>query len=492
MRSTNQYTKPISLSLLYNSSIVPHLQPSMQNTLISHRSMSTSHNEVPSLVVRDQHPLSKPVADDIIRKGHSDDTVIDVTYGDVATAAHRIRPHVPITAVHKSRKMSKLLDSTIYFKNEFELPTGSFKERGARNALLLLDNEAKRRGVVAASAGNHALALAYHGAELNIPVTVVMPKIAPITKVQNCRDLGATVLVQGAHIGEAREAAAILGEEKGYTYINGYDHPSIIAGAGTMGIEIVEQVPDVDAVIIPVGGAGLIAGVSLAIRTLKPDVKVYGAEPVSCPSLTAAIELGKPVTVPARSTLADGLLVPKVGTNAFALAAKHVERVVCVKERFIALAMLRLIEMEKCVVEGGGATGLAAMLQGLLPELKGKKVVIPLCGGNVDTPVLGRVLERGLAADGRLIRFEAIVSDRPGGIAALTRVIADAGASIKDISHERAWVDSDIASVRVKCIVECADRAAAVAMFEALETKGYSVEAQEKPTAIPTTTSTSS
>jgi threonine dehydratase len=436
----------------------------------------------PSLLVRDQHPLSNPAPDGPSpRKGHAaggpGDTPIDITFGDVATAAHRIKHSVPQTVVHRSRRMSALLGANVYFKNEYELPTGSFKERGARNAMLLLEPDQKKRGVVAASAGNHALALAYHGQQLGIPVTVVMPRIAPITKVQNCRDLGATVLVQGAHIGEAREAAAQLGEERGYTYINGFDHPAIIAGAGTMGMEIIEQVPDVDAVIIPVGGAGLIAGSALAIKTLKPDAKVYGAEPLNCPSLTAALEQGRPVTVSATSTLADGLLVPRVGTNAFALAQKHVEKVVCVREKFIALAMLRLVEMEKCVIEGGGATGLAAMLQGLLPELQGKTVVIPLCGGNVDTPVLGRVLERGLAADGRLVRFEAVVSDRPGGIAALTRVIADAGASIKDIYHERAWVDSDIASVRVKCVVECADRAAALSMFEALETKGYVVDA---------------
>ena len=209
--------------------------------------------------------------------------------------------------------------------------------------------------------------------------------------------------------------------------------PHIIAGAGTLGLEILEQVPDVDAVVIPVGGAGLIAGAALAIKTLRPSVTVVGAEPVNCPSLTAALEAGRPVTVAASSTIADGLLVPRVGTNAFALARRHVDRVVTVRERFIALAMLRLLEMEKAVVEGGGATGLAAMMEGLLPELAGKTVVIPLCGGNVDVPVLGRVIERGLAADGRLVRFEATVSDRPGGIAALTRVLADSGVSIKDI-----------------------------------------------------------
>jgi threonine dehydratase len=368
------------------------------------------------------------------------DVAVDVPATDVFSAAHRIRQGdggVQRTSMYRSRRLSALLGVELHLKHEFSHPTGSFKERGGRNALLLLDASSRARGVIAASAGNHALALAYHGAQLGVPVTVVMPTIAPITKVQNCRDLGARVLIHGAHIGEAREMAFGMGEREGLAYINGFDHPHIIAGAGSMGIEIVEQVPDVEAVLVPVGGAGLIAGVAVAIKSLRPDVRIIGVEPANCPSLSAALQEGRPVTVPAWPTLADGLFVPRVGTNAFALAARHVDAVVTVKEKFIALAMLRLLECEKVVVEGGGAVGLAALLEGQLPELRGKKVVLPLCGGNVDTPVLGRVLERGLAVDGRLVRFEALVSDRPGGIAALTNVLYQAGVSIKEIFHER-------------------------------------------------------
>jgi threonine dehydratase len=345
------------------------------------------------------------------------------------------------------------------------------------NALLTLEPAARAGGVIAASAGNHALALAYHGGRLGIKVTVVMPTIAPMTKVQNCRDLGAEVVVAGAHIGESRERAFAMGAASGQTYINGFDHPAIIAGAGTMGIEIAEQCPEADAVVVPVGGAGLIAGVGIALKALLPSVLVIGAEPSSCASLTAALAAGRPVTVPTLPTLADGLMVPRVGTNAFALAARTVDACVTVGERHISLAMLRLLECEKLVVEGGGATGLAALLAGALPTLRGKRVVVPLCGGNVDTPVLGRVLERALAADGRLVRFEALVSDRPGGVSALTRVLAESGVSIKDIFHERAWVSDDAWSVRVKCIVETADRAAGERMFRALAEHGYDVGA---------------
>jgi threonine dehydratase len=436
------------------------------------------------------HPISSPVLTSsnttTIVPAHQyppneEEIPVPVTFGEVSTASYRIRPGIQRTSVTKSRKLSALLNANVYLKREYQHPTGSFKERGGRNAMLLLSPEAKQRGVIAASAGNHALALAYHGMDLNVPVTVVMPTIAPITKVTNCRELGANVKIFGSHIGEAKEFAMKLAREQGLTYINGFDHPHVIAGAGTLGMEILEQVPDVDAVVIPVGGAGLIAGTALAIKSLRPDVKVYGAEPATVPSLTAALEAGKPVSVNGGPTLADGLLVPRVGTNAFALCQQHVDKVVTVREKYIALAMLRLMEMEKAVVEGGGATGLAAMLQGLLPELEGKNVVVPLCGGNVDTPVLGRVLERGLAADGRLVRFEAIVSDRPGGIAALTRLLADAGVSIKDILHERAWVDTDVASVRVKVIVETADRTNATAMFELLQANGYEVDVPRNP-----------
>jgi len=360
----------------------------------------------------------------------------------------------------------------------------SFKERGARFALHMLDAEAKKVGVIAASAGelcaaraakparpskcspldqrlriyagNHAQAMAYHAKLLGIPCTVYMPTIAPLTKIQACRAYGANVVVQGDHIGEARDIATQVGKEQGLTYINGYDHPHIIAGAGTMGLEILEQVPDVAAVIVPVGGAGLIAGTAVAIKSLRPDVRIIGVEPENIPSLREAMAAGKPVQTQLRgATLADGLLVPKVGLNAFHLACKYVDEVVTVREKHIALAMLRLIETEKCIVEGGGATGLAAALQGVLPaDLRGKKVVFPLCGGNVDTPVLGRVIDRGLAADSRLIRMVATVDDRPGGIARLTAALADSGASVKDLFHERAWLDSDFSSVHVIVVAE--------------------------------------
>jgi len=346
---------------------------------------------------------------------------LPVQFQDVSKAAFFIRGAVRHTSCELSTGLSELTGCEIYVKEEYKQFTGSFKERGARNALMLLDEKQKVKGVIAASAGNHALALSYHGGLMGIPVTVIMPTTAPLVKVNRCRKLGANVVLQGAHIGEAKDHALSSEEYKGLQYINGYDDPAIVAGAGTCGLEILEQVKDVDAVVIPVGGAGLIAGMSLAIKALKPNCTVYGVEPEYCASYTRALEVGSPEAVAVSPTLGDGLAVPSVGPHAFAVARNYVDKVVTVSEKYLALAILRCLEHEKAVVEGGGAAGLAALLPGGpldIPELKGKKVVVPLCGGNIDITTLGRVIERGLAADRRLVRFAVTVSDRPGGLQA--------------------------------------------------------------------------
>lgn len=341
---------------------------------------------------------------------------------------------------------------------------------------MLLGKDQKTKGVVTASAGNHALALAWHGNKLNIPVTCVMPTTAPLKKVDNCRKFGANVLIHGMHIGDAKEyALKNLPELK---YINGYDDPEIIAGAGTMAVEILEQVPDVDTIFVPVGGAGLIAGISLAAKVLQPSVKVIGVEPFNVASFAAALHAGEPVNGFKAGTLADGLAVPVVGPTSFKVAQRCVDETCCVTEGQISIAMLRLIEMEKIIVEGGGATGLAAILPGgpYYGKFKGKKVVIPLCGGNVDTTVLGRVIDRGLTADSRLIRFQATVSDRPGGIAQLARDMADAGISIKDIYHERAWLHDRIDQVAVKIVAETTGTDHTEKTMQYLIDKGYPIK----------------
>lgn len=398
-----------------------------------------------------------------------------ITYQHIVEAVDRIRPFIYDSPCPPSVPLSMVAGSEIYCKLEYLQRTGSFKERGARNALTVLDPDRRERGVIAASAGNHALGLAYHASLLEIPVTVVMPRFAPLTKVTTCEALGANVILHGETFDEARDHAMKLVDEHGLTYVNGYDDPAIIAGQGTLGIELVEHVPDMDAVLVPVGGGGLIAGVAVAVKTLRPKVAVIGVEPENAACFSAALHAGQPVPVDVRPTLADGLAVACVGTNAFGIAKEHVDRVVTVGERDIARAVLRLVELEKSVVEGAGAVGLAALMSGALPELKDKKVVLPLTGGNIDTSLLGGIIERGLAADGRLCRFEATISDRPGSLSRFTALIAETGVSVKDIAHDRAFAGEDVNSVVVRCVVETRSTSHIHELRHRLTDAGFSV-----------------
>jgi threonine dehydratase len=403
---------------------------------------------------------------------------MSVTFPDIQAAAKRIAGQVIQSPCPRSIPLSEATGLNVYCKLEYLQRTGSFKERGARNALLSLPAKQKKHGVIAASAGNHALGLSYHGQLLRIPVTVVMPRFAPLMKVANCRRLGATVVLHGSDLAEARLRADEIAAEKNLRYINGYDDPAIIAGQGTLGLEIAAQVPDVEAVIVPIGGAGLVAGLALALKTLKPRVRIIGVEPERAASFTAAQADGRPVPVEVQPTLADGLAVPQVGKHAFAIARKLVDKTLLVSEHELALAILRLMELEKAVVEGAGAAPLAACLAGLVPELKGKNVVLPLCGGNIDIPILGRILERGLASDGRLSRFTATISDRPGGLARFAGLLAETGASILEISHDRAFSSDDITTVSVHCVVETRDAAHIAIIRERLDKEGFRVSAQ--------------
>ncbi|MCE9610956.1 MAG: threonine ammonia-lyase [Chthoniobacter sp.] len=381
-----------------------------------------------------------------------------MTFQEVEAARDRIKGAVYYSPCPRSIPLSEITGMEIFCKLDNLQRTGSFKERGARNALVQLPAEQQRRGVIAASAGNHAQALAYQGKLLGIPATVVMPKFAPLIKVDTCQKLGATVVLHGEDFGEAKARGYELAKEQGLTYIDGYDDPAIIAGQGTVGLEILEQVPDAEAVIVPVGGGGLLAGVALAVKTLRPDVKIIAVEAENVASFFAAEKAGRPTRITLHPTLADGLAIPQVGANAFAVAHPLVDRIVTVTEDQIATAILRIVELEKGVVEGAAATPLAACLSGKLNELVGRKCVLLFCGGNIDPNMLSRVIERGLVADGRLSRFAAVISDRPGGLANLTTQIASAGASIKQVIHDRAFAGSDVSAVQVICTVETRNR----------------------------------
>lgn len=397
-----------------------------------------------------------------------------VTLELIQAAALRLKDIIYHSPCPYSLTLSKLCGCDIYCKLDHLQMTGSFKERGARNKLELLPNALREKGVIAASAGNHALALAYHGQLLGISVVVVMPKWAPLVKVSNCRGFGAEVLLQGESFADAYAIAKKMAAETGRTFIPGFDDPDIIAGAGTMGLEIVEDVPDVDAVIVPVGGGGLLAGVGTAIKALRPTARVIGVESVKAPTLLASMKAGQITRIDTQPSLADGLAVAELGKECFGPIQHSMDDLVMVDEPQIALAILRLMELEKMVVEGAGAVSLAAVMN-RPPGLAGKKVVLCLTGGNIDVTVISRIIERGLAYDGRLCRVIVYISDRPGSLAALLTLVAQTGASIKEVSHDRSFGPADVARVKVSVIMETRDLDHIRQIHQALKEKGVEV-----------------
>jgi len=404
-----------------------------------------------------------------------------VTLDDVRAARERIASGIARTPCPASVPLSDLTGAKVACKLELLQRTGSFKERGARNALMLLPPEQKARGVVAASAGNHALGLAWHGRLLGIPVTVVMPRFAPLVKVATCRRLGARVILDGETFDDARRRALEIAAAEGLERIHGFDDPRVIAGQGTVALEILEEVPDVDAVVVPTGGAGLLAGVGVVLQSLAPDVRIVAVEAAAAPSFSASLAAGRPTAVPIRPTLADGLAVGRVGDVSFPLAAAAVDRVVTAGEDQLALAVVRLLELEKTVVEGAGAAALAALLGDHCRDLAGRRVVLLLCGGNIDLTSLDRVIDHGLAADGRRWRFTTRISDRPGGMARLSAAIAAAGASVREIVHDRAFSGPDVFSIAVEVTVETSDREHAAVVFGQLRAEGFDVTAVTPP-----------
>ena len=383
-------------------------------------------------------------------------TAAAVTLDSIRAARERIRDVIYHSPCPYSLSLSRLTGCEIYCKLDHLQMTGSFKERGARNKLLLLGEEGRRRGVVAASAGNHALALAYHGRDLGVAVTVVMPKWAPLIKVKNCRSFGATVILQGDAYDHAKQHAQALARERKLTYVPGFDDADIIAGQGTLGLEILEDVPDVDAIVVPVGGGGLLAGIATAVKALKPSVRIVGVEPINAPTLHESLKAGAVRRIETKATLADGLAIAEVGKLCFDLIRPRLDELLLVDEPTIARSVLKLLELEKTMVEGAGAVPLAAAMNPSC-DLAGKKVVLVLAGGNIDVTVLSRIIDRGLVADGRMCKVTVCVGDRPGALARLAAILASTGASVLDIAHDRHFGPADPALVTISATCETRD-----------------------------------
>jgi threonine dehydratase len=399
-----------------------------------------------------------------------------VDFRAVEAARRRLREAIVQTPCAYSQTLSELTGARCFVKLENLQMTGSFKERGAANLLLQLVPDERRRGVIAASAGNHGLAVAFHAARLGIPATIVMPEYAPLIKVTNARRYGAEVVLHGSNFEEAYERARALEAERGLVFVHPFDDPRVVAGQGTLGLEVLEQLPEVEALIVPVGGGGLIGGVALAVKAARPDVQVIGVQSAALPAMSRSLDAGERVRVDAAPTIADGIAVRQVGALTYELAHAWVDRVVTVDEEELSNAVLLLLEIEKTVVEGAGAAPLAALLNRPL-GLERRSVALVLSGGNIDVTMLSRIIERGLVKDGRLVRLGVLLRDVPGALARLTALVAEEHANILEIIHDRAFSrHAAIGQTEVELTLETSGPKQISAVKRRLEAAGYLVE----------------
>lgn len=358
-----------------------------------------------------------------------------------------------VTPCVASGRLSALTDTTLFLKFENLQETGSFKERGAANLLELLTPEERARGVVTASAGNHAQAVARHAQRLGISAHVVMPETTPLVKIMSTRRFGAHVELAGRAYDEAAERASELAKEQNFVYVHPFDDARVMAGQGTLGLELLQQLPDVEAIVVPVGGGGLLAGVACAVKETAPHVAVYGVESLAFPGMKRCLETESPPSLRGGKTIADGIAVRRVGSLTTPLVKRYVDDVVLVDEEDIAEAILVLLEQEKTVVEGAGAVGFAALLQRALP-VAGKRVAVVLSGGNIDVNLVARIIERGLVKTGRLTRLELTVPDVAGTLARIADAIASTRANILEIQHDRTFSDAELGETRIELVIE--------------------------------------
>jgi threonine dehydratase len=394
---------------------------------------------------------------------------------DVAAARKRLEGAIYQTPCAYSQTLSELSGVRCFVKLENLQMTGSFKERGAANLLLQLDPEERAHGVAAASAGNHGLAVAYHAARLGVGAVIVMPEWAPLIKVTSARRHGAEVILSGANYDEAYGRARQIATERGLLFVHPFDDDRVVAGQGTLGLELLEQCPDMHAVVVAVGGGGLAGGVGLAIKTAHPGVRVIGVQAEALAAMKQALASGSRTTLPPASTIADGIAVRQVGEITLALASRYLDDVVTVTEEELSNAILLLLEIEKTVVEGAGAAPLAALLNRKL-GLDGKNVVLVLSGGNIDVTMISRIIERGLVKDARLVRLSVILRDQPGALARLAALVGEARANIVHIEHERAFSRAAIGESRVELTLETSGREQIDVVKRRLLEAGYQAE----------------
>jgi threonine dehydratase len=397
-----------------------------------------------------------------------------VTLADVEAARARLAGVIHETPCAYSQRLSDLTGARVFVKLENLQMTGSFKERGAANVLLQLSPAERRRGVVTASAGNHGLAVAFHAARLGVGAVIVMPEWAPLTKVTAARRQGAEVVLHGENYDEAYARAREIETERGLVFVHPFDDLRVIAGQGTIGLELAAQVPDLEAVLVPVGGGGLAAGTAVAVKGRKPGVEVIGVQADEVAAMKAAWASGERVTVPSAPTIADGIAVRRAGEHTLALCRQWVDQIVSVSEEEIANAILLLLEIEKTVVEGAGAVPLAALVNKKVAGA-GKTVALVLSGGNIDVNLISRIIERGLVKDGRLVRLAVMLRDRPGQLARLTALVAEMRANVLHILHDRAFSRARLGETEVELTLETSGREQIEAVKRHLTEAGYAV-----------------
>jgi threonine dehydratase len=392
-----------------------------------------------------------------------------VTLESIRDTARRLAGHVVRTPCHRSETLSAITGAEIYLKFENQQFTASFKDRGALAKLLSLDEAQRRRGVIAMSAGNHAQGVAHHATRMGIPATVVMPVSAPFNKVQQTRRLGATVVQHGMQLADAETRAHEIAVEQGLVFVHPYDDETVIAGQGTVALEMLEDHPDIDCLCVPIGGGGLLAGMAIAARGIKPSIGLIGVQTRAFPAMHAAIAGTTPQF--ATQTIAEGIAVRNVGRITREIIGRLVEDILLVDESDIENAISLLISIEKTVAEGAGAAGLAAVLTH--PErFRGRKVGIVICGGNIDTRLLGIVLQRQLVREQRLVTLRFEITDLPGTLGRIAGLIGESGANIIDVTHHRLFLDVPAKAADLDFTIETRDADHTAAVEAALHAAG--------------------
>ena len=399
-----------------------------------------------------------------------------IKLADIHAARGRIRNGVVLTPCTRTLAFEDLVPGKLHFKFENLQRTGSFKDRGALNKLLQLSPEEQKKGIVTASAGNHAQAVAYHASRLGICATVVMPEFTPLIKVANTKRYGARVIQTGATLSDGLKEVHRIAEEDGMNLVHAFDDDAVIAGQGTIGLELVEQLEGLETVVVPIGGGGIISGIAVAVKALKPSVRIIGVEAAAAASALASRQAGEIVALESAETLADGIAVKRIGERTFPIVQEYVDDIVTVAEEEIATAVLRLLEREKTVVEGAGAVPLAALATGKIPLRDDETVAAILCGGNIDVNMISRIIERGLVGDGRVAHLIVKVRDRPGSLSRLTELVAHKGANVLDIHHRRGFADISVGDVEIVLHLETRGQDHVSEIIQALEERGLHVE----------------